>query len=80
MRCEEDTVDRNHTISRRQMLALSGAAASLAIVGNRDAAAQADAVRSVIASAEELGLRCVGEIPSPILGAEGNKEFFVMLS
>src|SRR5262245_1191136 len=32
---------REHTISRRHMLALSGAAARLAIVGNRDAAAQA---------------------------------------
>jgi 23S rRNA (cytidine1920-2'-O)/16S rRNA (cytidine1409-2'-O)-methyltransferase len=38
-----------------------------------------DAVRGVVERAAEIGLRCPVAIPSPILGAEGNREFFVML-
>jgi len=38
-----------------------------------------DAVRLVVVRAQEIGLRCIGAVPSPILGAEGNREFFVEL-
>jgi len=45
----------------------------------RDPALHVDAVRTVVTRARELGLRCVGTVPSPIEGAEGNREFFVQL-
>ena len=34
---------------------------------------------SVVARAQKLGLRCLATVPSPIEGAEGNREFFVEL-
>ena len=45
----------------------------------RDPSLHVDAVRSVVARAHELALRCVATVPSPIEGAEGNREFFVQL-
>jgi 23S rRNA (cytidine1920-2'-O)/16S rRNA (cytidine1409-2'-O)-methyltransferase len=44
-----------------------------------DPDAHAGAVRAVVDRAAELGLQCIATTPSPILGAEGNREFFVML-
>jgi 23S rRNA (cytidine1920-2'-O)/16S rRNA (cytidine1409-2'-O)-methyltransferase len=41
----------------------------------RDEAAQRRVVQEVYACAESLGLRTVGVIDSPILGADGNREF-----
>ena len=43
----------------------------------RDPVVHARVVREVIDAARELGLEPAGEIPSPILGAEGNREFLV---
>lgn len=37
------------------------------------------AVHKVSACARDLGFRLLGSIPSPILGAEGNREFFLVL-
>lgn len=37
------------------------------------------AVDKVSACARDLGYRLLGSIPSPILGAEGNREFFLVL-
>ena len=45
----------------------------------RDPALHDEAVASVVARAEQLGLRCWGSMPSPVPGAEGNREFFVHL-
>lgn len=41
----------------------------------RDAAAQGRAVEKVVAEAAAVGLHLVGSAESPILGAEGNREF-----
>jgi 23S rRNA (cytidine1920-2'-O)/16S rRNA (cytidine1409-2'-O)-methyltransferase len=43
----------------------------------RDAKAQQDAVRRVAASVRELGGQTLDVIDSPILGAEGNREFLL---
>lgn len=45
----------------------------------RDPALHVAALSSVVAAAERLGLRCRGAAPSPLDGAEGNREFFVHL-
>jgi 23S rRNA (cytidine1920-2'-O)/16S rRNA (cytidine1409-2'-O)-methyltransferase len=45
----------------------------------RDPALHEEAVADVIVRARELGLECRATVPSPILGAEGNREFFVHL-
>ena len=45
----------------------------------RDPAAHRMAVERVIHSAESLGMRAVGLIPSPIDGGDGNREFLVHL-
>jgi predicted rRNA methylase YqxC with S4 and FtsJ domains len=45
----------------------------------RDENLHVEAVYSVVCRAREIGLRCTGAVPSPILGAEGNREFFVEL-
>lgn len=45
----------------------------------RDPALHAAAVTSVREVATELGLTCIGECPSPILGPKGNREFFLAL-
>ena len=45
----------------------------------RDPARQHAAVGAVRHAAEELGLRCLGELASPILGPRGNQEFFLYL-
>lgn len=46
----------------------------------RDAAAQQRVVAEVAACAASLGLRPLGAIPSPILGADGNREFLLCLT
>ena len=38
-----------------------------------------EAVAGVVGVAETLGRRCAASIESPITGAQGNKEFFVLL-
>jgi 23S rRNA (cytidine1920-2'-O)/16S rRNA (cytidine1409-2'-O)-methyltransferase len=43
----------------------------------RDAEAQQDAVKRVSTSVKELGGRTLDEMDSPILGAEGNREFLL---
>ncbi|TDV36626.1 TlyA family RNA methyltransferase [Actinophytocola oryzae] len=45
----------------------------------RDPALRVDAVRSVLASAAELGLRAHGVVASPLPGPSGNVEYFVWL-
>ena len=45
----------------------------------RDPAVHARVVRDVTGAAVELGLQPAGEIPSPILGPEGNREFLLHL-
>jgi 23S rRNA (cytidine1920-2'-O)/16S rRNA (cytidine1409-2'-O)-methyltransferase len=45
----------------------------------RDPAVHARVVREVLDAALTLGLEPAGEIPSPILGPEGNREFLVHL-
>jgi 23S rRNA (cytidine1920-2'-O)/16S rRNA (cytidine1409-2'-O)-methyltransferase len=45
----------------------------------RDPALQAAAVAGVRACAADLGLLCLGECESPILGPKGNREFFLAL-
>jgi 23S rRNA (cytidine1920-2'-O)/16S rRNA (cytidine1409-2'-O)-methyltransferase len=45
----------------------------------RDPALRADAVRSVLTSAGELGLRVHGVVASPLPGPSGNVEYFVWL-
>ena len=45
----------------------------------RDPAVHARVIREVTEAAVELGLRPAGEIPSPILGPEGNREFLLHL-
>jgi len=45
----------------------------------RDPAQHAAVVLAVRACAIGLGLRCLGECPSPILGPKGNREFFLWL-
>lgn len=45
----------------------------------RDPALRADAVRSVLSSAGELGLRVHGVVASPLPGPSGNVEYFVWL-
>ena len=45
----------------------------------RDPAVHARVVGDVTAAAVELGLQPAGEIPSPILGPEGNREFLLHL-
>ncbi len=44
----------------------------------RDEEKRAEAVRNCIGFAENEGLKTLGVIDSPILGAEGNKEFLVL--
>ena len=46
----------------------------------RDPAAHRMAVERVTQSAEALGMRAVGLIPSPITGGDGNREFLVHLT
>jgi 23S rRNA (cytidine1920-2'-O)/16S rRNA (cytidine1409-2'-O)-methyltransferase len=43
----------------------------------RDPAVHARVIDEVTAAANALGLRCVSDTPSPITGAEGNREFFL---
>jgi 23S rRNA (cytidine1920-2'-O)/16S rRNA (cytidine1409-2'-O)-methyltransferase len=45
----------------------------------RDPALHDEAVDGVIAAAAELGRACRGSVASPIEGAHGNREFFVLL-
>ena len=45
----------------------------------RDPLVHERAVETVTAAADKVGLRRVGRTPSPIEGAEGNKEFFLHL-
>jgi 23S rRNA (cytidine1920-2'-O)/16S rRNA (cytidine1409-2'-O)-methyltransferase len=45
----------------------------------RDPAVHLDVLRRVAATADEIGLVIRGAIPSPILGPEGNREFFLHL-
>lgn len=46
----------------------------------RDAALRDDAVMTVLWSAHDLGLGTAGVLPSPITGAQGNREYLVHLS
>lgn len=46
----------------------------------RDAAVHARVVEDVSAAAAEVGLKRVGLVPSPIEGAEGNREFLLCLA
>jgi 23S rRNA (cytidine1920-2'-O)/16S rRNA (cytidine1409-2'-O)-methyltransferase len=45
----------------------------------RDENLQRQAVEALRSVAEQLGLRCLGEIESPIRGPKGNREFFLHL-
>jgi 23S rRNA (cytidine1920-2'-O)/16S rRNA (cytidine1409-2'-O)-methyltransferase len=45
----------------------------------RDPTLHVSALASVVEAAEGAGLRTRGALPSPILGAEGNREFFLHL-
>lgn len=45
----------------------------------RDPTLQSQAVADVVATAEESGFACRAAMPSPITGAQGNKEFFILL-
>jgi 23S rRNA (cytidine1920-2'-O)/16S rRNA (cytidine1409-2'-O)-methyltransferase len=45
----------------------------------RDQAAREEAVARVRVHAEELGLRCLGQVESPLIGPSGNHEFFLHL-
>jgi 23S rRNA (cytidine1920-2'-O)/16S rRNA (cytidine1409-2'-O)-methyltransferase len=45
----------------------------------RDPTKHAKAVEGVVEKAEAIGWRCVAEAPSCLPGAEGNREFFVLL-
>jgi 23S rRNA (cytidine1920-2'-O)/16S rRNA (cytidine1409-2'-O)-methyltransferase len=45
----------------------------------RDPAVHQRTIEAVTAAADKVGLRRVGQTPSPIEGAEGNKEFFLHL-
>lgn len=45
----------------------------------RDRSLHVETVAAVVTRAQDLGLRCRGAVPSPIPGAEGNREFFVYL-
>ncbi len=45
----------------------------------RDASLHGEAVAGVVAKASSLGLRCEQTFDSPVPGAEGNREFFVLL-
>ena len=45
----------------------------------RDPALQREAVDAVIATAASLGRRCAAQIPSAVVGAKGNQEFFLHL-
>jgi 23S rRNA (cytidine1920-2'-O)/16S rRNA (cytidine1409-2'-O)-methyltransferase len=45
----------------------------------RDPALHADAIRRVLVAARALGLTPLGLVPSPLVGPEGNLEFFVHL-
>ena len=45
----------------------------------RDGTLQAQAVADVVAAAERYGFVCRAEMPSPLTGARGNKEFLVLL-
>jgi 23S rRNA (cytidine1920-2'-O)/16S rRNA (cytidine1409-2'-O)-methyltransferase len=46
----------------------------------RDPAERTRAVQEVTAAAEALGLHCVGTIPSPIEGRDGNQEYLITLT
>jgi 23S rRNA (cytidine1920-2'-O)/16S rRNA (cytidine1409-2'-O)-methyltransferase len=46
----------------------------------RDPAQRLRAVHDVTAAADALGLRCVGTIPSPIEGRDGNQEYLIALA
>jgi 23S rRNA (cytidine1920-2'-O)/16S rRNA (cytidine1409-2'-O)-methyltransferase len=45
----------------------------------RDPAVHEDVLRRVAAGAPEVGIRPVGVMPSPLLGPDGNREFFLLL-
>lgn len=45
----------------------------------RDPALRAEAVAGVLRAAASLGMRCRAAVPSPLPGAEGNREIFVHL-
>jgi 23S rRNA (cytidine1920-2'-O)/16S rRNA (cytidine1409-2'-O)-methyltransferase len=45
----------------------------------RDVALHAEAVAGVVARAGSLGLECEQRFESPLPGAEGNREYFVLL-
>lgn len=45
----------------------------------RDQAAREEAVARVRVHAEGLGLRCLGQVESPLIGPSGNHEFFLHL-
>lgn len=45
----------------------------------RDESLQGKAVADVAAAAERCGYVCRAQMPSPLTGAQGNKEFFVLL-
>jgi 23S rRNA (cytidine1920-2'-O)/16S rRNA (cytidine1409-2'-O)-methyltransferase len=45
----------------------------------RDPSLHIEALTAVLVKAKELGRCCRAAVPSPILGAEGNREFFVEL-
>ncbi len=45
----------------------------------RDPELHTEAVDGVVAAAAALGFRCAARSPSPITGAQGNREFFVLL-
>jgi len=45
----------------------------------RDAALHQEAVTVVAKAAERLGLRCSAAVPSALPGAEGNREFFLLM-
>jgi len=45
----------------------------------RDPAVHRAVLENILTSAEQLGLRIGGCVPSPILGPAGNREFLVLL-
>lgn len=45
----------------------------------KDSAAQNEVIRNLISFFYEIGLECLGIVESPILGAKGNREFFIAL-
>jgi 23S rRNA (cytidine1920-2'-O)/16S rRNA (cytidine1409-2'-O)-methyltransferase len=45
----------------------------------RDPARHAEVIASLKRFFDQQGLRCLGVVPSPILGPKGNREFFILL-